>query len=150
MRKSARVSLLFLVALSGCGSEDDNARWSAEKIISARMKDPGSVKFGGVYLVEAPPISPHARYVAVCGVVDGKNSYDAYTGGSRFAVLQSFGTAGSKTQDAIWAEIESADRQATVGNSPAERDRTTVFEKVTWNKYCVDEAHPPTYTASPN
>lgn len=41
------------VLLAACGSQDENARWSAEKAISGMLKDPSSARFSDVFLVEA-------------------------------------------------------------------------------------------------
>ncbi|SDM56860.1 hypothetical protein SAMN05428957_10870 [Oryzisolibacter propanilivorax] len=134
----------LLGGLVGCGSDEDQARWSAQKVIAARMKDPDSAKFRDVYTVDAPSTLPNTRRIAVCGVVDGKNSFGTYTGGDRFVVLQSFDSK-FNTQDTVTAEVEPADRRATPDSRKAGMP-ATVYESVYWNRYCVDASHPPTFT----
>lgn len=112
--------------LAACGSQDDNARGSAEKAISAKLKDPGSAKFSDVFLVEANAPAPETRYVAVCGTVDGKNSFGAYSGATRFVVLKSFGLGQFKTEGTVFAEIEDVSSSSSAN----------AFTQVYWSKYC--------------
>ena len=112
--------------LAACGSQDDNARGSAEKAISAKLKDPGSAKFTDVFLVEVKAPAPETRHVAVCGTVDGKNSFGAYSGGSRFVVLKSFGLGQFKTEGTVFAEIEDVSSTSSA----------KAFAQVYWSKYC--------------
>ena len=129
--KVSGISGVWILALTGaflaaCGSQDDNARGSAEKAISAKLKDPGSAKFTDVFLVEVKAPAPETRHVAVCGTVDGKNSFGAYSGGSRFVVLKSFGLGQFKTEGTVFAEIEDVSSASSA----------KAFAQVYWSKYC--------------
>lgn len=129
--KVSGISGVWILALTGaflaaCGSQDDNARGSAEKAISAKLKDPSSARFSDVFLVEAKAPVPETRHVAVCGTVDGKNSFGAYSGGSRFVVLKSFGLGQFKTEGTLFAEIENLSSASSAN----------AFAQVYWSKYC--------------
>ncbi|MBE2242467.1 MAG: hypothetical protein IAE86_06915 [Burkholderiaceae bacterium] len=140
-RARAIAPALMLTLLAACGSHDDQARWNAEAAVKQRLKDPDSAKFSGVFLVRQPAQSD-ISHVHICGVVDGKNSFGAMTGGTRFVVVA---LQGQNLFDISNLQIEGPDRSATV-DSRSGGQPTTVFEKVYWNAYCVDATHPPTFT----
>jgi hypothetical protein len=83
--------------------------------------------------------SPSFGYTEIrtCGIVDGKNSFGGYAGGSRFvSVSRSY----KDTFDNFIVEL---DNSSASDKAAAERiGSVTSFEKVCWNEYCVDEAHP--------
>lgn len=140
--------LTFILALCllGCSSSDEKAVARAEKAISKKLKDPSSAKFDGAYIVRTKSLN-NVDYtqVAVCGVVDGKNSFGAYTGGSRYVAV--FREDKDNLYGPSQVEIEDGDKRATV-DSVKTNKRTTVFEKVYWNEYCVDEFHPASYSGT--
>lgn len=140
-------ALLAMLLTIGCGSNADKARGAAEKAVAASLKDPDSAKFKDVYVQDAQHEQNELlRFQAVCGVVDGKNSFGAFTGGSRFIVLQAFPKDGSSSSPStISVKVESADRRPTAASWNKENPET-LFESH-WNKSCVNAAHPPTYTA---
>lgn len=143
MKNAIKVLTLIAVgALAGCGSPDQKAIWTAEKNVAARMKDPDSAKFHSQFLIRLPVDKNGFQTIYVCGIVDGKNSFGAFTGGTRFVVAQSEGRNTFTTTD---VQIEDSDRRATV-DSADKPQKETIFEAVYWNKQCVDAAHPPTYT----
>lgn len=135
------VAALLLV---GCGSDEDNAKAVAEKVIARTLKDPDSAKFSGLYTVEKPSDDPKIRWIATCGQVNAKNSFGAYAGATRFVVLQAF-VPSMNVQDTSFAELQKSDRRATVESRQTGK-LETVFEAVYWNKYCVDAVHPPSYS----
>ena len=129
--KVSGISGVWIIALTGallaaCGSQDDAARGSAEKVIAAKLKDPSSARFSDVFLAEAKAPVPETRHVAVCGTVDGKSSFGAYSGGSRFVVLKSFGLGQFKTEGTLFAEIENLSSASSAN----------AFAQVYWSKYC--------------
>lgn len=144
MKLAIRLLLPLLAAsvVVGCGSPDQKAIWTAEKNVAARMKDPDSAKFSAQFLIRSPVDKNGFQQIAVCGVVDGKNSFGALTGGTRFVVLQSEGRNTFTTES---VQIEDADRRATV-DSVDKPQKETIFESIHWNRYCVDAAHPPMYS----
>lgn len=123
-------------------SMEDKARWTAEKAVTMQLKDPDSVKFRDIFVVAKPTDIKDIFSVAVCGVVDGKNSFGAFTGGQRFVAKMVTDKSGNGSVKDL--QIED-DKRATV-DSLRTKNKTTVFEKIYWNDYCVDATHGPTYT----
>ncbi|CAM4355271.1 Lipoprotein [Comamonas aquatilis] len=121
--QSAISALVAAVALTACGSADENFIWTAEKNIARKLKDPDSAKFGKTFIVRKPADSSGISEVAACGTIDGKNSFGAYTGGTRFVVR---GLQGNDLLDISIMELD----------DPTESKPTT-FEKVYWNAYCL-------------
>ncbi len=118
---------------------------SAEIYVRAMLKDPDSADFGDVYLV-AGAKNEALQDIAICGLVNAKNSFGGYSGNQRFVAYGYKGTiAGSKSLGISRAYVEEADRQATVGTIDTP-NKATVFEEIHWNKACVDAEHPPTYS----
>ncbi len=119
-------SVLLLSAVSviaGCGSQDEEFIWTAEKNIARKLKDPDSAKFGKTFVVRKPSTTGAFSEVAACGTMDGKNSFGAYTGGTRFVVK---GLQGDGLLDISIMELD----------DPTE-SKPTSFEKVYWNAYCM-------------
>lgn len=78
MNKKTLTCAIALIALSGCGDEQEEAKkaWmdkQREKFIYA-LKDPESAKFRNEFLMRD----------ALCGEVNAKNSMGGYTGFKRF------------------------------------------------------------------
>lgn len=143
--KVANVLIVIAAALTGCMSDDQSLKLNAEKYVSTMLKDPDSAEFSGLYLVPGA-VREGLQDVAVCGVVKAKNSFGAYGGSERFVAYGYTGTvAGSKSLGISRAYLEEADRRATVGTMDTP-NKATIFEEIHWNKACVDEAHPPTYS----
>lgn len=137
------ISSAVMFTLYGCGSDDDQFKWAAEKAVASQLKDPDSAKFEKSFVVRKEADSSGFYRLSACGVVNGKNSYGAYSGGSRFVV---WGSQGPGTQDVTSVVIENPfERTATVGSRETGKPET-VFEKVSWNAHCVDATHPPTFT----
>lgn len=74
------ISALIALGLVGCGHADPTAEdlliVDAKTAIAATLKDPDSAKFRGIKAYPAKGL--------VCGEVNGKNSYGAYSGFSPF------------------------------------------------------------------
>lgn len=145
MSKAAVLCVFFAAALVGCMSDDESLKFSAEKYVSAQLKDPDSARFSGVYLVPGNR-RESMQDVAICGMVNGKNGFGAYGGSERFVAYGYKGTAGgSKLLGVSRAYFEGSDRRATVGTAEAP-NKATIFEEIHWNEACVDATHPPTYS----
>lgn len=83
------IRLLVLLAISPALLADDVADYSqlvenAKTYIVADFKDPYSAKFEDIFIGRAKNGNP-----VVCGTVNGKNSYGAYTGRKRFYYMES-------------------------------------------------------------
>ena len=145
MSKVAILCVVLATALTGCLSDDQSLKLNAEKYVSAMLKDPESAQFTELYLVPGA-VQEGMQDVAICGLVNAKNSFGAYGGNERFVAYGYKGTVGgSKLLGISRAYLEGADRRSTVGTMDAP-NKATIFEEIHWNKACADETHPPTYS----
>ena len=145
MSKLAIALVILAAALTGCMSDEESLKYSAEKQVSAMLKDPDSARFSGLYLVPGA-VREKMQDVAICGLVNGKNGFGGYGGVERFVAYGYKGTVGgSKLLGVSRANFEGADRRATLGTVDTP-NKATIFEEIHWNEACVDKAHPPTYS----
>lgn len=134
---------LFGAALCAC-SQEASLQAGAEHAIRGKLKDPGSAEFTNTFIVRSKDVDG-AAMVTVCGDVNGRNSFGGYAGATRFLVTHMVHEGGDLSGP-ISAVIEDpTERGATAGSQGTDKP-TTVFEQVYWNLYCVDTAHPPSYT----
>ncbi len=118
---------------------DELAKASALKELKTRMKDPDSAVIRSSFIVRRPDSKfHHIEEVNVCGVVDGKNSYGGYTGGTLFVAI-GYLVVQEKQFFTITVALESLQekRRAESVGTPSP------FERVYWNVYCVDGTKPP-------
>jgi len=110
-------------------AEDD-----AIKALKQKMKDPDSMVIRSSYVVTRN--IEGLDYIAVCGVVDGKNSFGVYAGGSRFVSISTHSKE-FKIFETVITEIEDTaqtrDARSVNGSSG--------FEVAYWNEYCVNGNH---------
>ncbi|MGE4404467.1 hypothetical protein [Pseudomonas sp.] len=123
MNKKAMVlGLAVMVMLVGCGSEEQQAIWTAEKAVKAKLKDPGSARFGKTYFVTDAERSDSTYTTGyVCGEVSAKNSFGAYASPQRFTARA---VLGDNLVDVSGLELEGTGIDAEV------------FERVNW-RHCV-------------
>lgn len=136
--------LCCALALNGCFGTDDHLRMEAEHQVENQLKDPDSAKFKSIFIVRGKQDENGFETAYVCGVVDGKNSFGAYTGGIRFVVRQSIGHK-YRTFDTASVTLEDSEKRATPESVNSEK-RETIFESIYWNSKCVDSTHPATYS----
>lgn len=77
----AHTILLICVTMAACGSENrerDELIAEAKAAVGEQLKDPESAKFSEIGV---------PRPGVVCGKVNGKNSYGAYSGAERFVYI---------------------------------------------------------------
>jgi hypothetical protein len=115
------------------------AKNNTEKMLSAAMKNPESMVIRSYFFVKKPT-SASAYNLYMCGVVDGSNSFGAYSGGTRFAsssyyMDSSSGSAFDTTNLQIADKMEIDDARS-VG-------MLSSFESIYWNEWCVDGQHLP-------
>jgi hypothetical protein len=72
--KRRHCAFLALLALGACASEEQQKADQIKKAVADEFKDPSSAQFRNLKLVG----------VSLCGEVNAKNSYAAYTGFERF------------------------------------------------------------------
>lgn len=138
------VSALALVGLLVACSREEHLMVLAKERIASQLKDPDSAKFRDTFIVEQAEEANGMQKIAVCGIVDGKNSFGAFTGGTRF-VVAFFQVKKFKTLDVASVNLESSDNSG-VPVSRGSKLLWTPFEAVYWDTYCVDHQHPPTYS----
>ena len=107
------------------------------KALKAKMKDPDSMVIRSSYVVLKTNDKEDTE-IFICGIVDGKNSFGGYAGGTRFA-SRSVSSKRLDTFDTYSVEMESREGKALASSVKW----LSTFEKVYWNNYCVDAAHPP-------
>ncbi len=114
--------LSIMALLAGCASEEQQAIWTTEKSVKAKLKDPGSARFGKTYfVVDDERSEPGYTWGYVCGEVSGKNSYGAYASPQRFTARA---IVGDGLVDVRGVELEGIGIDAQV------------FERVNW-RHCV-------------
>lgn len=121
-------------AIGPVGWAEDNT----VKFLKARMKDPDSVVIRSSYTLSSTNADGDSE-IRICGIVDGKNSFGGYTGGTRFVSL-SVNRKRLNTFDTVFVKIEDTEETARA----LKVKMLSGFDKVYWNEYCVDSAHPPT------
>jgi hypothetical protein len=139
-------TLAVVAAATGVlGACSPESTWTSEahQKAQAMLKDPPSARFKGEYIVKGKPDKSGNFQYAVCGVIDGKNGFGGYTGGSRY-VLSGFASEGVRgTDGTLNMEDPSDTKPVGLGN-----DRTvTAFEYIYWNPTCVDAEHPAAHSA---
>lgn len=93
MRKMKMLLCLALVTfIAGCGSQEQQAIWTAEKAVKAKLKDPASAHFKKSYFVVNEQRSGDSfTWGKVCGVVERKSSSGAYIDPQRFVATAIIG-----------------------------------------------------------
>lgn len=120
--------IALMLILSGCDFSERNIKDLAISSVTKQLKDPDSARFSDVRL----KISEDGSAFNVCGQVNAKNSFGAYSGDARFVV------AGYKNEQ----NNEYAIYSSKVDSSPSSPDTDgngTIFEKMYWNAYCQDK-----------
>ena len=120
-------------AVGPAGWAEDNTI----KALKAKMKDPDSMVVRSSFVI-LKNNEKNDTEIFICGIIDGKNSFGGYTGGTRFASRsvssKTFGTFNTYT-----VEMENEKDKALASSIK----RLSAFETVYWNDYCVDATHPP-------
>ena len=141
------VGVVVIILLISASSQDvmKNAIHAGQIAAESTLKDPSSARHIETFVVGGKgELGKGTLYV--CGTIDGKNAFGAYTGGVRYVVRQSIGNDGTNVRNEN-IHLEDSDRQAT-SETRNSKNRETIFEKVYWNPSCTDENHPPSYTGT--
>ena len=132
--------LVSSLTLSGC----DNAQKAGTNYVAQQMRDPDSAKFRDVQTV-TDPVAPYVQNI--CGFVNGKNLFGAYTGEKRFVVRVLTGP--QKSTFTPWVFVvegdDSKSRRATTESNKTPHPQT-LFEEQYWNKLCITNERKPTYS----
>ncbi|WP_241988151.1 hypothetical protein [Dokdonella fugitiva] len=119
-------------AIGPVGWAQDNT----EKALREHMKDPGSMVIRSSYVVQKTDAKGN-QLIYICGIVDGKNSFGGYAGGTRFASKSEYSKA-LDTFDTWSVQIEDPEQE----RSAREVGMLSGFDSVYWNDWCVDASHP--------
>lgn len=133
-----------MATTTSCTISDENIRQTAENSISNLLKDPSSAQFSDEFLVENLPDDSGYQNINVCGLVNGKNSFGAFSGSTRFVVALVVNRS-QNILEATDSELDDGNDQATLSTENQE-NKETVFEQVYWNKMCINSQHPAMYT----
>lgn len=81
------IALIIIgVSLAGCKPSEKKAVELSEKEITINLKDPDSAKFRFVRLAKLEDAIDKTTNSIVCGQINSKNGFGAYTGFNRFIV----------------------------------------------------------------
>lgn len=81
------IALIIIgVSLAGCKPSEKKALELSEKEITINLKDPDSAKFRFVRLAKLEDAKDKSTNSIVCGQINSKNGFGAYTGFTRFIV----------------------------------------------------------------
>jgi|GEM_PF-6026974 len=108
---------------------------NTESRLKAKMKDPESMVIRSFFIVKVNNPSEKTTTIAICGIVDGKNGFGGYTGGTRF---MSRSVDRTDTFDTYEVEMEKPNEKRTSESV----HMLSSFESVYWNPACVDTEHP--------
>jgi hypothetical protein len=106
-----------------------------EKALRAQMKDPDSMVIRSSYVVQRQ--TEFGLEISICGLVDGRNSFGAYSGPMRFA-SKSFSNRQLEVFETSMVKLENP----LEAKQSHDVNMLSTFEEIYWNKYCVDETHP--------
>ncbi len=115
---------------------EDLAMENTTARLRSLLKDPESMKIRASYIVFKSN-DRGSTDVSVCGVVDGKNSFGGYTGGTKFVSVSTW-TKDPDTFSTWIVELE----DATEAQRSKDAGRLSPFDSVYWNSHCVDAMHP--------
>jgi hypothetical protein len=119
-------------AIGPVGWAQDNT----EKALREHMKDPDSMVIRSSYVVQKTDAKGN-QLIYICGIVDGKNSFGGYAGGTRFASKSEYSKA-LDTFDTWSVQIEDPEQE----RSAKDVGMLSGFDSVYWNDWCVDASHP--------
>ncbi|QLV87825.1 hypothetical protein HV265_12945 [Citrobacter sp. RHBSTW-00678] len=144
--------LALCLPLLGCDSTDEKVIKVAKNAIAEQLMDPDAAKFSDVYVhrgesgvANDSKQKSKYQYFTVCGSVNGKNAFGAYTGKTRFMV--SLVNVDSESKPSVIHSVyEDEGLKKSAITPPKTESPQSLFEYIYWNKDCVDEQHPKTYT----
>jgi hypothetical protein len=115
------------------------AGWAQDNTVKAlkeRMKDPSSMVIRSSYVVQKMDDKGN-QTISICGIVDGRNGFGGYAGGTRFASKSEYSKS-LETFDTSSVQMEDPEQERTA----KEVGMLSGFDSVYWNDWCVDATHP--------
>jgi len=105
--------------------------------LKAKMKDPESMVIRSSFIVRINNPSDKTTTISICGIVDGKNGFGGYTGGTRF-MSRSVLDDKLNTFDTHEVEMDNTEDKRAAESVHS----LSPFEDIYWNPSCVDAEHP--------
>lgn len=102
---------------------------NTKKKLQAMMKDPGSTVIRSAQTFSSIDPKTGSKIIHICGVVDGKNSFGAFSGGTRFV---SRSVSRSDTFDTYEVNLEEAEDIALAKRA----NMQSAFQQVYWAPHC--------------
>ncbi|TKI02661.1 hypothetical protein [Martelella alba] len=99
----SRILVLLIVSfwLTACGQENNDPTQLGKKSVMSALKDPGSADFRNLHYYVKTQNKDGTTVGFVCGEVNAKNSFGAYTGFKKFMVPAGVGVKKAVASDAI-------------------------------------------------
>ena len=113
--------------------------WAQDNTVKAlkeRMKDPNSMVIRSSYVIQKMDDNGN-QFISICGIVDGRNGFGGYAGGTRFASKSEYSKS-LETFDTLSVQTEDPEQERTA----KEVGMLSGFDSVYWNDSCVDATHP--------
>jgi hypothetical protein len=107
------------------------------------MRDPDSAKFRDVQTV-TDSADPYVQNI--CGFVNGKNLFGAYSGEQRFVVKVFTGPKNQLYPLSFVVEGDDNQSRRATKDSNKTTHPQTLFEERYWNKLCITNERKPTYS----
>lgn len=135
----------LILFLGSTMSATDSAKFTAQKIVSKSLKDPDSAKFSDEFTILQPKNNDGLTLLSACGYVNGKNSFGALAGNTRYVVT--FNLTEKDEINFISVSIDDGKTDATL-DTKDKAQKESVFDQVYWNTNCVDGNHPKHFTGT--
>ena len=125
----------FFLFVGATASPEKQAQQLTEVNLKKLLKDPGSMTIKSSFIIKKPADKNGDFDIAVCGIVDGKNSFGGYTGGTPFV-----GKIAVLNGETYFVSVNIEDQ--TDKKNATQLKKMSAFEEIFWNEYCVDATHP--------
>lgn len=119
----------------------------AKHQVRFNLKDPDSAQFRDLYVTRknrADVDGPVPVEIAVCGMVNSRNSLGGMAGYTRFVSI--FWAQPSGSISSINTSFEGPENRTGVPAAGTGEALQSLFETMHWNKHCVTEGRPETST----
>lgn len=147
--------LSLCLPLLGCDTSDENIINTAKSAVAEQLMNPDAAKFLDVFVhkgesgvaktASVPEQKVKYQRFTVCGSVNAKNAFDAYTGKKRFVVYL-VKVDNESQASVIHSVYEDDGLEISASSSKKTQNTESLFEHIYWNKDCTDEQHPKSYT----
>ncbi|ENA29998.1 MULTISPECIES: hypothetical protein [Pseudomonas] len=131
MKRNVLLIAIAFVCLAGCSPTEKDAIEKSQALVKKELKDPKSAKFGYTYFLGSLSSGTGDGYV--CGRLSGVGVRETAPRFMRYVSSVSV-KENTLVINNIW--VEAPDNTSILGT------KETIFDRLYWNKYCVDARHP--------